>query len=311
MRDGAADAECVRPGRRDTETCWQPTSVPRRRGLSSATLVNARRAPASRPRARKRLGQHFLEQPWVDKLITGLDARPDDTFLEIGPGRGALTIPLAPRVRAIVAVEIDRRLAAALPAHLPPSVRVVGADFLDVNLDELLEGAPLPVRVVGNLPYNVSSPILFKLLDGALEGERFRDATLMLQKEVVDRLVARPGTRAYGTLAIQVGLLADVERVLSLPPGAFRPPPTVRSAVVRLRFRRPTVDAGDRRTFETIVRGVFLQRRKTLANALKPVAAALARSAPELIDRAGLDGSRRPEQLTVAELARLSRVAVL
>ena len=139
----------------------------------------------------------------------------------------------------------------------------------------------------------------------------FRDATLMLQKEVVDRLVARPGTAAYGTLAIQVGLLADVERVLSLPPGAFRPPPTVMSAVVRLRFRPPTADVGDRRTFEKIVRGVFLQRRKTLANALKPVASALGRSAPELLHRAGLDGSRRPQELTVAELARLSRVAVL
>jgi 16S rRNA (adenine1518-N6/adenine1519-N6)-dimethyltransferase len=263
------------------------------------------------PRARKRFGQHFLERPWVDKLIASLNATPDDTFLEIGPGRGALTRPLAPRVREIVAVEIDRDLVAALPAELPSNVRVVHGDFLDVDVDALLEATPLPARIVGNLPYNVSSPILFKLLDAANEGRRIHDATLMLQKEVADRLVAKPGTADYGTLAIQVALLADVERVLTLPPGAFRPPPKVTSAVVRLRFHPPIADVGDRRIFERIVRGVFLQRRKTLANALKPVASSLGRSAPELLERAGLDGSRRPEELTVAEMARLSRVAVL
>jgi 16S rRNA (adenine1518-N6/adenine1519-N6)-dimethyltransferase len=265
----------------------------------------------AQPRARKRFGQHFLEKPWVDKLIASLDATPEDTFLEIGPGRGALTKPLASHVRAIVGVEIDRDLAARLPGELPANVRVVQGNFLDVNFDTLLEDMPLPVRVVGNLPYNVSSPILFKLLEAAREGQRFRDATLMLQKEVADRLVAPPGTAEYGTLAIQVALLADVERVLSLPPGAFRPPPKVTSAVVRLRFHPPTADVGDRKTFEKIVRGVFLQRRKTLANALKPVASSLGRSAPELLQRAGLDGSRRPEELTVADMARLSRVAVL
>jgi 16S rRNA (adenine1518-N6/adenine1519-N6)-dimethyltransferase len=270
-----------------------------------------RAGPSDLPRARKRFGQHFLEKPWVDKLIASLDPAPDDIFLEIGPGRGALTKPLAPRVRQVVAVEIDRDLAAALPAAVPANVRVVQGDFLDVNLDELLEHVPLPVRVVGNLPYNMSSPILFRLLDVSGEGQRFRDATLMLQKEVADRLVATPGTAEYGTLAIQVALLADVERVLSLPPGAFRPPPKVTSAVVRLRFRAPAADVGDLHTFEKIVRGVFLQRRKTLANALKPVAAGLGRSAPELLERAGLDGSRRPQELTVVEMARLSRVAVL
>ncbi len=276
----------------------------RRRGSESGV-----RDP-QKPRPRKRFGQHFLEKAWVDKLIASLAAAPDDTFLEIGPGRGALTRPLAPCVRELVAVEIDRDLAAALPAHVPPNVRVVEGDFLDVNLDELLRGVPLPVRVVGNLPYNVSSPILFKLLDAANEGQRFRDATLMLQKEVADRLVARPGTGEYGTLAIQVALHADVERLLTLPPGAFRPPPKVTSAVVRLRFHAPSADVGDPATFERIVRGVFLQRRKTLANALKPVAFSLGRSAPELLERAGLDGSQRPEELTVADVARLSRAVL-
>jgi 16S rRNA (adenine1518-N6/adenine1519-N6)-dimethyltransferase len=243
-------------------------------------------------------------------VIGALDLAPDDTFLEIGPGRGALTKPLAPRVRQVIAVEIDRDLAASLPSQLPPNVRVVRADFLDLDLDELLQDTPLPARVVGNLPYNVSSPILFKLLDASREGQRFRDATLMLQKEVADRLVAQPGTSEYGTLAIQVALVADVERLLTLPPGAFRPPPKVTSAVVRVRFRPPTADVGDRATFERIVRGMFLQRRKTLGNALKPVASALGCTAPELLERAGLDGSRRPGALTVAEIARLSRAVL-
>jgi 16S rRNA (adenine1518-N6/adenine1519-N6)-dimethyltransferase len=264
----------------------------------------------ARPRARKRFGQHFLEPPWVAKLIAALSPAPDDVFLEIGPGRGALTRPLAPRVGRLVAVEIDRDLAAALPSELPSHVRIVPGDVLDVDLEELLRGERRPVRVVGNLPYNVSSPILFKLLHAADEGRRLSDATLMLQKEVADRLVARPGTADYGSLAIQVALLADVDRLLTLPPGAFRPPPKVTSAVVRLRFRPRLVDVGDPAVFERIVRGVFLQRRKTLLNALGPVADSLGRSARELIERAGVDPGLRPQALTVADMGRLSRAVL-
>jgi len=262
------------------------------------------------PRARKRFGQHFLEAAWVKKLVDAVGPRIDDAFLEIGPGRGALTMALAPRVGKVIAVEIDRDLAAALPARAPANVRVIEADFLDVDLDELLRDVPVPVRVIGNLPYNVSSPILFALLHAADEGRRFSDATLMLQKEVVDRIAASPGTSDYGTLAVQVSLLADVERLLTLPPGAFRPPPKVTSAVVRLRFRPAAVDVGDRRRFERIVRGIFLQRRKTLLNALKPVADNLGQSAPEMIARAAVDGTKRPEALTVAEIAALSRAVL-
>jgi 16S rRNA (adenine1518-N6/adenine1519-N6)-dimethyltransferase len=264
----------------------------------------------SGPAARKRFGQHFLEPAWVDKLIATLDAAPEDTFLEIGPGRGALTRPLSTRVRRIVAVEIDRDLAAALPSQLEPNVRVVAGDFLDVNLEDLLGAEPRPVRVVGNLPYNVSSPILFKLLHAAEEGRTLRDATLMLQKEVADRLVAPPGGGEYGTLAIQVALLADVARVLTLPPGAFRPPPKVTSAVVRLRFRPAAEDVGSLAAFERVVRGVFLQRRKTLGNAFAPVASTFGRSASEVIEQAGLDPSKRPQELTVAEIARLTRAVL-
>jgi 16S rRNA (adenine1518-N6/adenine1519-N6)-dimethyltransferase len=272
--------------------------------------MTTRKTTTDRPRAKKRFGQHFLEPAWVAKLIAGLHATPGDTFLEIGPGRGALTRPLAPLVREIIGVEIDRDLADALPAAAGSNVRVVRADFLDVDLDELLAGTPMPVRVVGNLPYNVSSPILFKLLHAAGEGQRFSDATLMLQKEVADRLVARVGGADYGTLAIQVALLADVERVLTLPPGAFRPPPKVTSAVVRLRFRPRVADVGDLAAFERVVRGLFLQRRKTIGNALVPVADSFGRSAAEVIERAGLDAGKRPQELTLSEMAALTRAVL-
>jgi 16S rRNA (adenine1518-N6/adenine1519-N6)-dimethyltransferase len=274
------------------------------------TVRRRTQADGAPPRARKRFGQHFLEPAWVAKLVDSLAPAPHDTFLEIGPGRGALTRPLAARVRRLIGVEIDRDLAAMLRSQVPEHVSVVQGDFLDVDLTDLLRDETPPVRVVGNLPYNVSSPILFKLLAAAGEGRLLSDATLMLQQEVAARLVAPPGTPEYGTLTIQVALLADVERVLTLPPGAFRPPPKVTSAVVRLRFRTRLTDVGDLRTFERIVRGVFLQRRKTLLNALKPVADSFGQSAADLITRAGVDPARRPGALTVLEMGRLSRAVL-
>ena len=269
-----------------------------------------RRADGRFPPARKRFGQHFLEAAWVTKLVDAVRPHPDDTFLEIGPGRGALTRALAPRVGRILAVEIDRDLAASLEAEGVPNLQVVTADVLEVDLGALLESERLPARAIGNLPYNVASPILFRLLDAADEGRRLTDATVMLQKEVADRLAARPGDDAYGALAIQAALLTDVERLLTLPPGAFRPPPKVMSAVVRLTFRPPVVDVGDRATFEKVVRGVFLQRRKTLVNAFRPVAEAFGRSAAEVIDQAALNPRARPETLTVEEFGRLCRAVL-
>jgi len=264
----------------------------------------------SLPRPRKRYGQHFLEPAWVAKLIDAVGAQPHDVFIEIGAGRGALTRPLAERVSRVVAIEIDRDLAAALPARVPANVHVITDDFLRVDLEALLAGQSGPVRVIGNLPYNVSSPILFRLLHAADHGARIRDATLMVQKEVADRLVGAAGTREYGALAIQVALVADVDRLLSLPPGAFRPPPKVQSAVVRLRFRPPMVDVGDPATFERLVRGLFLQRRKTLLNGLKPVADSFGKTAKTLVVQAGLDPGRRAETLTLDELSRLARAVL-
>ncbi|HEY6615607.1 MAG TPA: 16S rRNA (adenine(1518)-N(6)/adenine(1519)-N(6))-dimethyltransferase RsmA [Vicinamibacterales bacterium] len=262
------------------------------------------------PRARKRFGQHFLEPAWVARLIAAVAPNSNETFIEIGPGRGALTAPLAERAGKVIAVELDRDLAATLAPRVPQNVRLVQANFLDVDLPQLLQGEHPPVRVVGNLPYNVASPILFRLLDTADEGRLLRDATLMVQREVADRIVATPGGGDYGAMSIQVQLLADVERVLSLPPGAFRPPPKVHSAVVQLRFRRPRVDVGSRGVFERVVRGLFLQRRKTLANALKPVAASFGHSSLDILQKAGLDGGRRPETLSLEDIARLSQAVL-
>jgi 16S rRNA (adenine1518-N6/adenine1519-N6)-dimethyltransferase len=276
-------------------------------------------------RPRKRYGQHFLEAAWVTRLIDLLAPQADDTFLEIGPGRGAVTARLAPRVRRLVCVEIDRDLAAHLRETMPSNVEVITGDFLDADVAALLEstspaaGTPEPGRrltrppepwrrrIVGNLPYNVSSPILFRLLRAADGPPPIVDATLMLQKEVAERLIAGPGTSEYGVLAIQTALVADVELRLILPPGAFRPPPRVTSAIVQLRFRPPAVDVGDRAVFEKVVRGVFLQRRKMIANALEPVAATFGRSPAELLAETSIDPRKRPEALTLDDFARLSR----
>jgi 16S rRNA (adenine1518-N6/adenine1519-N6)-dimethyltransferase len=288
-----------------------------RKSKKSRTATGAARGPA-RPRTksnrryrrpRKRFGQHFLEPGWIAALIRAVAPSSDETFLEIGPGRGAVTHALAPLVRRIVAVEIDRDLAAALSATAPENVHVVAADILSVDFDGLLGSAPRPIRVVGNLPYNVSSPILLRLFRESDEGRRFADATVMLQKEVADRLAATSGSAGYGTLALQAGLTADVERLLTLPPGAFRPPPRVTSALVRLKFR-PMSEGADRAVFERIVRGIFIHRRKTLVNALRPLVSSLGRTAEDVIARAGLDPSQRPQTLTVADVVRLSRAVL-
>jgi 16S rRNA (adenine1518-N6/adenine1519-N6)-dimethyltransferase len=201
-------------------------------------------------RARKRFGQHFLEPVWVDKLIRAIDPQPDQTFIEIGPGRGALTRPRAGRAKAVFAHEIDRDLASELRDAAIPNVTVVEGDFLETSSSVLRSPltnppnpqSPIPnhcLRVAGNLPYNVASPIMFKLVDAYLEGAPLVDATLMLQLEVAERLVAPAGTKTYGVLSILIRHCANVDLLLKLPPGAFRPPPKVRSAVVRLDFHPP------------------------------------------------------------------------
>jgi len=260
-------------------------------------------------RARRRFGQHFLDASWASRVLEAAAFAPSDHVIEIGPGRGALTIPLSRAVAALTAVELDRDLVPPLRRHLPAHARVIQADFLAVPPAQLFEGDAAAVwRFVGNLPYNVSSPILFHLLDLAKSTGRVRDATLMLQREVADRVASPPGSRQYGALSILVQLDADVEPLLTLPPGAFRPAPEVWSRVIRLHFRPPKVAVADRRQFESLVRALFSQRRKMLSNSLRAVASSRGTEADAVLREAGLDPARRPETLHLEELARLADI---
>jgi 16S rRNA (adenine1518-N6/adenine1519-N6)-dimethyltransferase len=259
-------------------------------------------------RARKRFGQHFLEPAWSEKLIRAIDPHPDQDFLEIGPGRGALTFPLAARARSVVAYEIDRDLARELRASAPPNVTIIEGDFLAANLQSAILNPQSSMRVAANLPYNVASPILFKLVDLYRGGLPIADATVMLQREVANRLIAEPGSKEYGVLSVLIRRTAAVERVMQLPPGAFRPAPKVRSSVVQLRFHPPDPPVRDDRVFAGLVHAIFTRRRKTLANALLAYVSADSVDRPDALRRADLDGRRRPETLSIAELARLADV---
>jgi len=276
---------------------------------SPSTAHPAKRLPSPFYGSRKRFGQHFLEPVWVAKVIRAIDPQPADHFLEIGPGRGALTGPLLDRVASVQAFEIDRDLAAALRTSSPTTrkLTLVEGNFLD-TASRLAGARSHALRVAGNLPYNVASPILFKLLELHASGVPLVDATLMLQHEVADRLVAAPGGREYGVLSILVQHTADVERLLSLPPGAFRPPPKVRSALVRVRFRDPRPPADDPQTFAALVQAIFTRRRKTLANALLAFPLSTRLPPGAALERAAIDGRRRPETLAVPELVRLGNV---
>jgi len=261
----------------------------------------------SRQTVRKRFGQHFLEPAWVDKVIRAIDPKPDELFVEIGPGRGALTRPLVERAMAVTAYEIDRDLAADLRAAAIPAVTVVEGDFLEAASNVARRTPNGSVRVAGNLPYNVASPILFKLVELHALGVPLVDATVMLQREVANRLTAAPGSRPYGVLSILIRRHASAELILKLPPGAFRPPPAVDSALVRLRFHAPDPAVRDPATFAGLVQAVFTRRRKTLANALLAFEGRAAALRPaETLAAAHLDGRRRPETLSIVEFARLA-----
>jgi len=265
-------------------------------------------------RARKRFGQHFLEPVWVDKVIKAIAPQADQDFVEIGPGPGALTRPLAQRARSVTAFEIDRDLAAALEGDAIPNVTVVEGDFLERSTSAFVLRTsdfvlrPSTFRVAGNLPYNVASAIMFKLVELHAAGVPLVDATVMLQREVADRLVAAPGSKEYGVLSILIQHRADVETVLKLPAGAFRPPPRVLSSLVRLRFRGPQPAVKDEAIFARLVQAVFTRRRKTMANALLALDGSnLAATRPaDALAAAGLDGTRRPETLSIAEFVRLA-----
>ena len=257
-------------------------------------------------RAKKRYGQHFLQGVWADRLVEAIAPKHGDHFVEIGPGPGALTLRLAPRVGSLIAVEVDDEMVAALRPQVPSNVRLIHADVLKTDLAALIDGRD--TRFAGNLPYNVSSPILFRLLDLHRRTGRVRDASFMLQREVAERLESGPGSKDYGILSILFQLHADIRRVLTLPPGAFRPAPRVHSAVVSLSFREPAVAIRDEAVLESMVRSMFTQRRKTLTNALGPFAVNRGLTPTVALTAAGIDGRRRAETLQLSELARLADI---
>jgi 16S rRNA (adenine1518-N6/adenine1519-N6)-dimethyltransferase len=242
---------------------------------------------------RKRFGQHFLhERHVIDRILLALDPKPGERIVEIGPGEGALTLPLLARHGALTAIEIDRDLIPRLRAAAAGvgALTIVEADALTVDLAALAAGGVL--RLVGNLPYNISTPLLFHVLEHATV---VRDMHFMLQKEVVDRMAAGPGSKVYGRLSVMLQARCRVEPLFKVPPGAFRPPPKVDSAVVRLLpLPPPEVAVGDPRAFDAVVRAGFSQRRKTLRNALQALLPA------EAIAGAGIDPGARAEDVDVS-----------
>jgi len=251
---------------------------------------------------RKRFGQHFLHDPGVvDRILGAVSPRRGERLVEIGPGEGVLTGPLLHAAGALDAIELDRDLAAALRARTdwPGELTIHEGDVLRFDFRAL--ATDTPIRVVGNLPYNISTPLLFHLLD---QRDVVRDMHFMLQREVVDRLAAAPGSKTYGRLSVMVQAYCRVEALFRVAPGAFRPPPAVDSAVVRLTpLPEPAVGSGDAAAFAEVVRLAFAQRRKTLRNALRT------RVAAERVRAAGIDPTRRAETLSVVEYARLAAAA--
>lgn len=247
---------------------------------------------ASLHRPRKRFGQHFLHDPAVvRRIVEAIAPAADDFVVEIGPGEGVLTRPLAERAGRLEAIEIDRDLAAALAEE---RITVHVADALEFDFGRLPPG----MRVVGNLPYNISTPLLFHL---ARFADRVRDLHFMLQREVVERMVAPPSTPAYGRLSVMLQARFGMEKLFRVSAGAFRPPPKVESAVVRLVPLAEPLDLGAAH-FAEVVRRAFSARRKTLRNALG--------LAPGEFTALGIDPQLRPENLSPEDYARIARRSI-
>jgi 16S rRNA (adenine1518-N6/adenine1519-N6)-dimethyltransferase len=251
-------------------------------------------------RAKKRLGQHFLHDPAViRRLVDAIRPQPRDVMVEIGGGPGALTIPLSEKLDRLHVVEVDRELAAALPARVAHPERLVvhEADALEFDFGKLAAG-PRSLRLVGNLPYNISTPLLFHL---AAFAPLIKDLHVMLQREVVERITAAPGGKDYGRLTVMLALFARAQVCFDIGPGAFTPPPKVWSTVVRLvPHEAPPFEVRDRARFAALVAHLFSMRRKTLGRALK------GRLTPDTIAAAGIDPKARPETLSPADFARLA-----
>lgn len=256
-------------------------------------------AEATPHRARKRFGQHFLHDTNViEHILRHLNPQPGERLIEIGPGLGALTEPLLRRCHGLDVVEIDRDVIPLLRDRCADAgdLRIHQADALRFDYVSVVTPGE-QMRLVGNLPYNISTPLLFHLLRVA---GRVRDMHFMLQKEVVDRLTASPGSADYGRLTVSVAARASADALFDVGPGAFKPPPRVVSAVVRIIPRPPPFEIRDLATFDRVVAAAFGQRRKTLGNALRSVLSA------DAIRHAGIDPGIRAERLAPADFAALA-----
>lgn len=260
------------------------------------------RRPGAPPPALKRLGQHFLADRGVlARIADALQLTGEETVVEIGPGRGALTDLLASRAKRLVAVEVDRGLIPVLKERYAdrPHVEIVEADVLDVSLAALAGG---PFRLAGNVPYYITTPILFH----ALQHPRAEMAVYLVQREVAERVAAAPGSEAYGALSVNVQALARPELLFRVAPGAFRPPPKVESAVIRVTPRPdPVIGPELERRYQRFVQECFAQRRKQLRRVLRGVASLSAEEAEAACAAVGLSPELRPEVLSPVDYARL------
>jgi len=256
----------------------------------------------------KSLGQNFLvDGNVIDKIIQAAQIQPDQAVLEIGPGRGALTVHLAERAGRLVLIEFDHALAAWHRDQLKDNghVTVIDADVLKVDLDALLAETPKKWNVVANLPYNISTEVLFRLYG---VHDRLSRMTLMLQKEVGDRLAAPPNCSAYGVTTVLLGLWFDISRAFVVHPGSFHPSPKVDSVVLNfIPLSEARAEVGDEEVFRSVVKSAFSMRRKTLINCLKSAEFAKIVDCVALLEACGIDGRRRGETLALEEFAALSR----
>jgi 16S rRNA (adenine1518-N6/adenine1519-N6)-dimethyltransferase len=259
---------------------------------------------AAFPPTRKSLGQHFLnDRRILGRIADALQLQGHETVLEIGPGRGALTDILAERAGRLIAIEYDRALAAMLRERYARrgNVLIAETDVLEVSLGELAAG---PYVLVGNVPYYIATPILFH----ALTPPRADRAVYLVQREVAQRLVARPGGKEYGALTVNVAAVARAEMLFGVPAGAFTPPPKVESAVVRITPRTDAlVTPDEERPFRVLVQGAFGMRRKQMRRVVRSLYSLDAEQADILLARAGIDGEVRPETLSVEQFVGLLR----
>jgi len=249
--------------------------------------------------ARKRFGQHFLtDQQVINSIVSAINPAPDQHLVEIGPGLGAITLPVLALVKQMDAVEIDRDVIAALKvsSFSAGTLNLHEADVLKFDFGSLRRDKK--IRLIGNLPYNISTPLLFRLIE---QREHFQDMHFMLQKEVVDRMAAQPDTSDYGRLTVMLSPWLRVEPLLDIPPTAFRPPPRVMSTIVRLTpHSTAPFEIKDQTTFSRLVTAAFSQRRKTLRNALQSLLTA------EQIRSVDIDPGLRAEVLPPESFARLA-----